>query len=105
VLPGKCRFIQRRGKKAIIRDGPVKVLTSEHESGRYFVKELHEASLGLRQKNPSALARLRRALTLYAQMLRKHIAKEEEKLFLLAEVLLSVRKRKLAEDFEAADES
>lgn len=29
-------------KKDIIRDGPIKVLRGEHESGRYFVKELRE---------------------------------------------------------------
>jgi hemerythrin-like domain-containing protein len=85
----RCLFPMLAGKKDIIRNGPVKVLTSEHESGRYFIKELREGVAGLAAGESNATSRIRRALFLYAQMLRKHIAKEEEIVFLLAQVLLS----------------
>ena len=76
-------------KKNIIRDGPIKVLLAEHESGRYFARELRAGLLDLAAGDAKATPRIRRALSLYAQMLRKHIAKEEEIVFLLAQVLLS----------------
>jgi len=93
-------------KKPIIRDGPVKVLTGEHESGRYFVRELREGVAGLAASDPGPTARLRRALSLYAMMLRKHIAKEEEIVFLLARVLLTEEEiAAMASDFETADQA
>jgi len=92
-------------KKDIIRHGPVKVLRSEHESGRYFVKELREGLAQLEAGDKGATARIRRALYLYAQMLHKHIAKEEEILFLLAQVLLSDKEmQEIASKFQAADQ-
>ena len=98
-------FAVLASKKDIIRDGPVKVLSSEHESGRYFVKELREGLVQLEAGDQRATARIRRALQLYAQMLHKHIAKEEEILFLLAQVLLSDNEmEELGTEFQGADE-
>jgi len=76
-------------KKQVIRDGPVKVLLAEHESGRYFVAELRQAVSELRAGDLAAAGRIRRAMALYARMLRKHIAKEEEIVFVLTQALLS----------------
>jgi hemerythrin-like domain-containing protein len=92
-------------KKDIIRDGPIKVLRGEHESGRYFVRELREGLAQLEAGQRGAADRIRRALFLYARMLHKHIAKEEEIVFLLARVLLSEGEMQLvAREFQGADQ-
>jgi hemerythrin-like domain-containing protein len=100
----RCLFPILASKKEIIRNGPVKVLISEHESGRYFVEELRKGLAGMAAAEPSAPPRIRRALFLFAQMLRRHIAKEEEIVFLLAQVLLTdAEAQSLAEAFSRAD--
>jgi len=97
-------FPKLAAKKEIIRNGPVKVLTAEHESGRYFVRELREGLTDLAQGDTEAASRLHRALSLYARMLRTHIAKEEDIIFLLSQVLLSEEEMGgLGRDFEASD--
>ena len=44
-------------KKEIIRDGPVKVLTAEHESGRYFVAEMRQGMQQLKGGDLAAAGR------------------------------------------------
>jgi hemerythrin-like domain-containing protein len=61
------------------------MLTSEHEAGRELMRQLAEATDGMRKGREGATAEARRALELYTRMLRRHIEKEEEILFPLAE--------------------
>lgn len=101
----KLLFPALAGKSETIRLGPVKVLTAEHESGRYFASELERAIES--EAGGEVLAareRATRALALYARMLRHHIEKEEEIVFLLAEVLLDEEEaRRIEAGFKAID--
>jgi len=101
----QCLFPMLAAKKQVIRDGPIKVLTGEHDSGRYFTRELREGLNQLERGDGAAVPRIRRALFLYAQMLRRHIAKEREIVFLLARVLLTEEEMtELANQFQATDQ-
>ena len=77
------------GKGAMIKGGPVKVLTADHEAGRKLMRDLEAAIAVMRQGQPEGGTEAQQAIGLYTQMLRRHIAKEEEILFRLAEMLIS----------------
>jgi hemerythrin-like domain-containing protein len=72
-------------KNETLKTGPVKMLTSEHEAGRELMRQLGDATEGMRDGREGAAAGAQRALELYTRMLRRHIEKEEEILFPLAE--------------------
>jgi hemerythrin-like domain-containing protein len=92
------------GKNQILAYGPVKVLTSEHETGRYFIGEMEESLDGIEAGDPSAIKRCSRALGLYTKMLRKHIEKENGILFPLAESMITADEAALLlERFEAVE--
>lgn len=63
--------------------GPTQVMRSEHVEGRAFIRAMGEA-LGLR--NPTAFAAAARG---YVELLRQHIAKEDDILFRMAQAMLT----------------
>ena len=77
------------GKGPMIKGGPVKVLTADHEAGRKLMRDLEGAIAAMRAGEPEGRVEAQQAIGLYTQMLRRHIAKEEEVLFRLAEMLIS----------------
>ena len=69
--------------------GPVAVMLSEHEQGRADVKALDASITALEASDPGADKRFAEAARTYVELLRAHIAKENEVLFPMAERLLS----------------
>ena len=76
-------------KGPMIKGGPVKVLSADHEAGRQLMRDLEGAIAAMREGEPEGRVEAQQAIGLYTQMLRRHIAKEEEVLFRLAEMLIS----------------
>ncbi len=63
--------------------GPVAVMLSEHADGRAFIKQMEQAAAG-----PVDAAAFTSAARDYAELLRDHIAKENDVLFPMAERML-----------------
>jgi hemerythrin-like domain-containing protein len=95
-------FFPMLERKGIPRDGgPVGVMLHEHEEGRALIREMVIAAEAYHQGEESAPARWSRAARAYAQLLREHIFKENNVLFIMAErVLTSAEQAQLAESFE-----
>ena len=84
--------------------GPVGVMLHEHEQGRAYVRALAAAterySNGDRSVTPALVENGRG----YVQLLRQHIAKEDGRLFVMADQMLSpAEQERLAEDFETIE--
>jgi hemerythrin-like domain-containing protein len=91
-------------KNPIIRDGPVKVLTAEHVAGKQMIGQLEQALPGVETGDADAIANANRVLDQYTRMLRKHIEKENELFFILAEALMTPEEAdQLAETFEGVE--
>ncbi len=89
-------------KKGIPRGGgPIGVMLFEHESGRELIQEMDQAASQF-QTNPGVYGpRWARAAAEYTNLLREHIAKENNVLFRMAENLLTTEEQeKLAQEFE-----
>lgn len=92
-------------KSEQVKEGPVKVLSTEHDAGRHFVADLEKAMAGLENGQAEARRAAARALSLYTQLLRRHIAKENDIFFPLAQSLLvPMELNQLAEQFEAVEQ-
>jgi hemerythrin-like domain-containing protein len=81
--------------------GPTGVMLREHEQGRELIRQMVEAVGASKTGDAAALARWAEAARAYAQLLRAHIAKENEVLFVMAENMLSPEEQStLAAEFE-----
>lgn len=67
--------------------GPIGVMLMEHEEGRNYQRTLREALSGL--ERPEMRERFIQAARGYAMLLRDHIRKEDEVLFVMADQVLS----------------
>ena len=76
-------------KNATVANGPLRVLSSEHDAGRTMIQDIEAHLPGIEEGDLDSQEAVARALTLYVRMLRKHIEKEEDILFPLAEVLIA----------------
>ncbi len=74
----EARGIPREG-------GPIGVMLAEHEQGRAFVRQMHEALPGARAGEAAAMDALVAAGRKYIDLLRRHIDKEENVLFNMAD--------------------
>ncbi|HXI02820.1 MAG TPA: hemerythrin domain-containing protein [Candidatus Saccharimonadales bacterium] len=84
--------------------GPIGVMLQEHDQGRALIAEMVEAASAYRRSEADAGARWAGAAAGYAQLLRGHIEKENNILFVMAERLLSPNEQKsLADRFEAIE--
>ncbi len=89
----------------MLEAGPVKVLSADHEAGRKLMRDLDHAIDAMRQGGPEGRMEAHKAIALHTNMLRRHIAKEEEILFPLAESLISADEAKaLEEHFEQVEQ-
>ena len=88
--------------KGMPRDGgPIGVMLAEHDQGRSLVKQMAEASEAYKTKVSGAGGRWAEAARGYCALLRGHIDKENDVLFVMAERLLSPGEQgELAEGFE-----
>ncbi|MFQ5664300.1 MAG: hemerythrin domain-containing protein [Terriglobia bacterium] len=93
-------------KKGLARaGGPIGVMLAEHEKGRALVRQMAEAAEAYGHGAGTAGRRWADAAHGYAGLLREHIDKENNVLFVMAEKLLTdTEQSKLAAAFESAEE-
>lgn len=90
----ELRGISREG-------GPIGVMLQEHDQGRAFIRAIADASQRAKEGDPAALEVVSTNLKAYVGLLRSHIAKENDVLFVMAEqVLTDEDQRELMEAFE-----
>jgi hemerythrin-like domain-containing protein len=86
--------------------GPIGVMLHEHEEGRALIGEMRDAAEALKSGAAGAGARWAGAARGYVGLLRGHIQKENEVLFVMAERLLSPgEQEQLAQAFEKLEVS
>ena len=84
--------------------GPIGVMLYEHTKGREFIAAMGKALPGLHQQDRTAEMAFAVAAHGYVQLLRSHITKENNILFVMAEQRLSEEEHKrLAEGFEVIE--
>ena len=85
--------------------GPIGVMLHEHDQGRALVRQMGQAAAEYKQGRPDAGAQWAHAARGYTLLLREHIAKENDILFVMAERMLSAEEQRvLAVEFEKAEE-
>lgn len=72
-----------------LTQGPVAVMLDEHAAGRTFVKGIADNILLYKTGKKEASGEIRRNMKGYAELLRSHIAKENNVLFRMADRVLS----------------
>jgi len=89
-------------RKGIPRHGrPIGVMLAEHEQGRSLIQEMRHAAEAHHAGAEGAASRWAQAARSYAALLRAHIEKENNALFVMAERVLNAGEQAgLAEDFE-----
>ena len=81
--------------------GPTGVMLHEHEQGRALIRQMVEGVEALKGGDASGAVRWARAGLGYAELLRAHIDKENNILFVMAENMLTAEEQKqLAADFD-----
>jgi hemerythrin-like domain-containing protein len=92
-------------QKGIPRDGgPIGVMLHEHEQGRALIHAMNEAAAAYRLGEKAAGPNWARPALAYVALLREHIFKENNILFMMAERMLSPEEQvQLAEAFERVE--
>jgi len=89
----------------IPKDGPIRVMLQEHELGRKYVRAMSDAFAGYTAGDPSASQNIPQSAQGYVALLRDHIEKENNVLFMMADSRLSEEKQdELFEGFEKIEE-
>ena len=86
------------------QNGPVAVMLADHSQGREYVKTMTEGVSMLREGNPQGIQLIRSGMVGYIELLRNHIAKENNVLFRMADQVISDEEDKvLMEEFKRID--
>jgi hemerythrin-like domain-containing protein len=86
--------------------GPIAVMLDEHRRGRLFVKAMADAHAGVAAGDPASLASFERNARGYIDLIRQHIAKEDNVLFTMADHMVrGAACRGLCDAYERADGS
>ena len=98
-------FFPRLVKKGMPKEGgPVGVMLQEHEMGRELIRRMSQAEGAYRAGASDAAASWALAARSYAALLREHISKENDALFVMAEQILSEKEQQeLAAAFERVE--
>ncbi len=81
--------------------GPIGAMLYEHEQGRGFIKEMSEALLEYENGNKDSVKNIISGSTNYANLLRDHIEKENNILFMMADqVLTEPEQSKIFDEFD-----
>lgn len=84
--------------------GPIGVMLHEHEQGRALIRAMAEAAEEYKRGASDAGVRWAQAARGYCQLLRQHIEKENNILFVMAENLLSAEEQaRLATEFDRVE--
>ena len=92
-------------KKGMPRDGgPIGVMLHEHEQGRALIRAMNEAAAAYNLGEKAAGMNWAKPALAYVALLREHIFKENNILFMMAERMLSPEEQaQLAEEFERVE--
>jgi hemerythrin-like domain-containing protein len=92
-------------KKGMPRsEGPIGVMLREHDSGRTLIAEMAQAAKAYESGDKEAGGKWAKAAMSYSRLLRDHIAKENNILFVMAERLLTpTEQEQLAAGFDAIE--
>lgn len=94
--------LERNGLPA--HGGPIGVMLHEHDVGRGFIGAMREAATAYRAEKAGSGAAWARAALGYVELLRQHIQKENEVLFVMAERMLSpADQERLAAEFDRVE--
>jgi hemerythrin-like domain-containing protein len=86
--------------------GPIGCMLTEHEEGRGHVAAVREALRRTRQGDRQARATVRREALAYVELLRHHILKENEILFVVGDQRMTAKdKEELFKKFQCAEHS
>jgi len=93
------------GKKGFSQDqGPVLVMIREHSEGRRFVRAMMDEINNIKQGDESGLTILYEYMQRYIDLLRAHIAKENNVLFKMADKALTPEEQvELLNEFDALE--
>lgn len=84
--------------------GPIGVMLIEHDQGRALIRQMSDAAADYKQGRASAAGRWVDAARGYTILLREHIAKENEVLFVMAERMLTPEEQQeLSAQFERVE--
>lgn len=84
--------------------GPIGVMLYEHDLGRQFTAAMRAAAEKLQAGDAAARDDVVRAASAYASLLRQHIAKEDNILFMMADRVLGTgAQARIVEDFERVE--
>jgi hemerythrin-like domain-containing protein len=84
--------------------GPIGVMLLEHDQGRALIKQMSDATADYKAARPGAAERWAEAARAYAGLLREHIAKENNILFVMAERMLTAEEQQaLSAQFELVE--
>ena len=84
--------------------GPIAVMLGEHQSGRSYIQSLSNAFEKFKEGNKSATSDIISSSTNYVLLLRNHIEKENNILFMIADkVLTEEEQSKIFDDFETLE--
>ena len=87
------------------RMGPIGVMLMEHDEGRSLIRQMKEAASEYQQGRPEAGTRWAQAARAYVYLLREHILKENNILFVMAERMLTDQEQEeLSAAFEKVEE-
>jgi len=86
------------------QQGPVALMLSEHDLGRLYTKEISNNIELLKQDKNNALQKIQTNMKSYINLLRNHIAKENNVLFRMADQVLSAdEQQNLLSEFAKAE--
>lgn len=101
----KIFFPALEGHGVSVAGGPLGVMLEEHKLGRAYVKEMREALERWKKGEADAQAVLSENARAYLRLLKDHIQKEDEVLFVMAdEVFTDEEQKKLVRQFEAHEQ-
>lgn len=84
--------------------GPIGVMLLEHDQGRALIQQMTLAAAEYQAGHEGAASRWAEAARAYAKLLREHIAKENNILFVMAERMLSAEEQQeLSAQFETVE--
>lgn len=87
-----------------LQQGPIAVMLFDHNQGRAYVKGMVEAITKFKEGNPSSISNIYENMLGYSELLRNHIAKENNMLFRMADnVLTESDHQHLLSEFEKVE--
>lgn len=95
------RLFPKMGKYGIPEeDGPIGVMKAEHAQGRVLIRAMREDAARYADDDTKAVPALVRNTLEYVELLREHIGKENQVLFMMADqVIPEVEQQALARDY------